>query len=204
LSVFGTRVNVAVDAQQRQDALEAARRQDNDALGRLLDSFRPYVGAIVRGLWDERLAGRLGESDLIQDALLEAHRSFGAFRGVTVAELVVWLRQVVVRAAGHTLRRLGGTAKRSPGRETAADLDRLAASPWSDPAERAQQGEEVQQLLDALDRLPADMRQAVLGRHVEGLSHGAIAARLGRSEGAARMLYLRALRRLRELWEGDA
>jgi RNA polymerase sigma-70 factor (ECF subfamily) len=57
-------------------------------------------------------------------------------------------------------------------------------------------------MADALSRLPEDMQQVLLGRHVDGRSHAEIAAALGRTEGAVRMLYLRALRRLRELYRG--
>ena len=44
------------------------------------------------------------------------------------------------------------------------------------------------------------MQQVLLGRHLDGLSHAELARVLGRSESAVRMLYLRALRRLRELY----
>jgi DNA-directed RNA polymerase specialized sigma24 family protein len=38
----------------------------------------------------------------------------------------------------------------------------------------------------------------LLGRHMDGLAYGQLAERFGRSEGAVRVLYTRALRRLRE------
>src|SRR5262249_36006913 len=76
----------------RQAALAQARRGDSQALGELLESFRPYVRVIVHALRDQRLRARVDDSDLIQDAFLEAQRSFGDFRGHSVAELAVWLR----------------------------------------------------------------------------------------------------------------
>jgi RNA polymerase sigma-70 factor (ECF subfamily) len=188
-----------MDSRERLAALEAARRGDPEALGRLLESFRPYVRMIVRALWDDRLNGRLDESDLMQDALLEAHRAFPAFRGQTPGELLAWLRRVVVRSAGHTLRSLAGTAKRDPTRERPVNLDRLAAAAEEDPGAQAAQREEAVLLIDALGQLPEEVQQVLLGRHAEGLSHAELAARLGRSEGAVRMLYLRGLRRLRDL-----
>jgi RNA polymerase sigma-70 factor (ECF subfamily) len=53
-------------------------------------------------------------------------------------------------------------------------------------------------MAEALSRLPEDMQQVLLGRHLDGASYGVLAERLGRSEGAVRVLYTRALRRLRE------
>jgi DNA-directed RNA polymerase specialized sigma24 family protein len=47
------------------------------------------------------------------------------------------------------------------------------------------------------------MQQVILGRFVEDQPHAVLAERLGRSEAAVRMLYLRALRRLREELEAD-
>src|SRR5262249_42237232 len=89
---------------EQQTALERARQGDTAALGPLLDSFRPYVRSLVRALGCRRLQARVDESDLLQDALLAAHRSFGQFRGGTVAELTAWLRQIVRRTVGHSLR----------------------------------------------------------------------------------------------------
>jgi RNA polymerase sigma-70 factor, ECF subfamily len=186
---------------ERLAALESARRGDAQALGQLLDSFRPYVRVIVRGLRDPRLQGRLDESDFVQDALLEAHRNFASFRGTTVAELAAWLRRVAVRTAGRTLRGFVGTAKRDLDCERPGELlDGLAVSPAESPSDQLIRHEEAATLAEALSRLPDDMQQVLLGRHLDGLSHADIARALGRSEAAVRMLYLRALRRLRELY----
>jgi RNA polymerase sigma-70 factor (ECF subfamily) len=186
---------------ERLEALEGARRGDAQALGKLLDSFRPYVRMIVRGRQDPRLRARLGDSDLVQDALLEAHRSFATFRGSTVAELAAWLRQIAVRTAGRTVRGFAGTAKRDLDRERPGDaLDGLAVSPAESPSDQAIRHEEAASLAEALSLLPEDMQQVLLGRHLDGLSHAELAPALGRSESAVRMLYLRALRRLRELY----
>src|SRR5262249_44808561 len=176
-----------MDSRERLAALQSARRGDAEALGRLLDGFRPYVRVIVHGLRDRRVQGRADESDFVQDALLEAHRSFGSFKGETVAELVVWLRQIVVRTTGRTLRGLIGTARRDPTPEEPALLDCLAA-PDSSPPEQAIHHEEALSMAEALGQLPDDMQRVLLGRHVDGLSHADIARSLGRTEGAVRML----------------
>jgi RNA polymerase sigma-70 factor (ECF subfamily) len=192
-----------MNCQERMLALERARQGDVEALGELLHSFEPYVRVIVRALQDRRVQARVDDSDFIQDALLEAHRSFSGFRGTSVAELVVWLRQIVVRTTGRTLRSLVGTAKRDPALEEPDEpLERLAADSDSSPSASAIRHEEAMSMAEALSRLPEEMQQILLDRHVDGLSHGEIARRLERSEGAVRMLYLRALRRLREVYRG--
>jgi RNA polymerase sigma-70 factor (ECF subfamily) len=184
------------DAEQ-QASLAQARRGDAQALGALLDSFRPYVRVLVRTLHRGRLQSRLDDSDLIQDALLEAQRQFGRFQGETVAELVAWLRPLVLRSAGHTLRSHLGTGKRDAGREQCG-VNEQVVDPASSPSSQAIRQEQAARLAARLARLPDDMQQVLLGRHVDGLSYADLAQRLDRSEGAIRVLYTRALRRLRQ------
>jgi RNA polymerase sigma-70 factor (ECF subfamily) len=187
-----------MNAGEQQTALARARLGDSRALGQLLESFRPYVRCLVRALGGERLQPRLGESDLIQDALLEAHRSFGEFRGNTVAELTAWLRRIVLRTAGHSLRDHLEAGKRALGNEEPADALDSRADSASSPSAQAVRHEEAARMAEALAQLPEDMQQVLLGRHMDGLSYAALAEQLGRSEGAVRVLYTRALRRLRE------
>jgi RNA polymerase sigma-70 factor (ECF subfamily) len=187
-----------MESRERQAALARARQGDNKALGELLQSFRPYVQAIVRGFRDRRLQGRLDDSDMTQNAFLEAHRSFATFQGTTVAELVVWLRAIALRTAGHSVRAYLGTEMRNPTREqTVADLSQLPAASDT-PSRQALHQEQASRLAEALARLPDDMQRVLLGRHVDELPYAVLAEQLGRSEAAVRVLYTRALKRLRE------
>jgi RNA polymerase sigma-70 factor (ECF subfamily) len=54
-------------------------------------------------------------------------------------------------------------------------------------------------LADHLAQLPADYREVIILRHLEGLAFEEVARRLDRSAGAVRILWLRALDRLRKL-----
>jgi RNA polymerase sigma-70 factor (ECF subfamily) len=186
-------------ADEQQAALDLARQGDSQALGNLLESFRPYVRLIVRALRGRRLQARLDDSDLIQDALVEVHRHFPRFEGSTVEELVAWLRPIVLRSAGHTLRGHLETGKRDIGREQGEAGLEGAADKGSSPSAQVIRAEQTVQMAQALARLPDDMQQVLLGRHLDGLSYADLAQRLGRSEGAVRVLYTRALRRLREV-----
>ncbi len=189
-----------MDADERQAVLEQARGGDAQAVGTLLEGYRPYVRVLVRAFKDERLQGKVGESDLIQDALLEAHRCFASFQGSTPAELAAWLRQIVIRSVGHTIRGFLGTEKRDVAREQAmAGFAQLLARSGSTPSAVAIRHEQAARMAAALAQLPDDMQQVLLGRHVDNLSHAEIAAKLGRTEAATRVLYTRALRKLREV-----
>lgn len=73
-------------------------------------------------------------------------------------------------------------------------LDRIA--PNADPAGLVVEADEARRVLRAVAALPADRRQVVLLRFVDGLSSREIGHVMDRSEGAARVLLHRALRDL--------
>lgn len=68
----------------------------------------------------------------------------------------------------------------------------------SDPDRALLDEEELGRLLQAVARLPAEQRRAVILRFVEELPHAEIAQALGRSEGSARVLVHRTLATLRK------
>jgi hypothetical protein len=81
--------------------LARARRGEMDALGELLDQFRPYVRILVQAAWRRAAQARQEDSDLIQDAMLIVHQAFPRFRGDTVAQFAAWLRSVSLRTIGQ-------------------------------------------------------------------------------------------------------
>jgi RNA polymerase sigma-70 factor (ECF subfamily) len=73
----------------------------------------------------------------------------------------------------------------------------LAADQRGTPSELAIRREQSVVLADALARLPDDYREVIVLRHLERIEFSEVAARMGRSSGAVRMLWARALERLR-------
>lgn len=139
--------------------------------------------------------------------MMEAVRDWPRFRGETEAELAAWLRKILAHVLLHEVRRYGGARRRDVGREVsleeaiAESSRRLGAAleaPGSSPSQRAGRHELELRLADALARLPADYAEIILLRNVEGLPHEEVARRMGRGVGAVRMLWVRALARLRQ------
>lgn len=190
-----------MNADERQACLDRARDGDASALGQILNEFRPYVLVIVHAHGDRRLRSRLGESDLVQDVLVQACEQFARFRGTRVNELAAWLRQItlgVVAGAGRTHL---GTGKRDLRSEVPLNGPEIAlADPAGSPSSHLLRHEQAARMAEAVQALPDDMQTVLLGRHVEDLPYQELAQRLGRSEGAVRVLYTRALRRLRDIW----
>lgn len=187
--------------------LAAYRAGDRQAGDQLLGRFVPWLKLLARLQWESRFHAKFDPSDIAQQALLEAVRAFPDFRGTTEPEFIAWLRQVLAHTLAHEVRRYAGTQKRDVDREVSFDQelsqtaerlgDRLAASSTLPGLQVARREREV--LLAAmLDRLPEDHRDVIILRHFEGLTHEEVAQRMGRQSGAVRMLWVRALARLRQ------
>lgn len=187
--------------------LSAARRGDVAARDALWGRYRPWLRILAQTQLGRRLAGKFDASDVAQQALLEACRALPQFRGRSEVEFLAWLRQVLAHALAHEVRRYEGTGKRDVGREVSIDRDlqdsslRLAAvlaAPGPSPSGHAVDHEQQLRLADILARLPDEYREVIVLRNLDGLAHEEVAARMGRSVGAVRMLWVRALARLRE------
>jgi RNA polymerase sigma-70 factor (ECF subfamily) len=187
--------------------LEALRGGDMAAQGEVLRHYRPWLHLLARLEIDGRFQGKFEASDIVQQTLLEACRDLPKFRGGTEAELLAWLRQVLAHVLGHEFRRYAGTQQRDVAREVSLEQslaqssqklgDMLAVS-GSSPSQQAVRHEQEVMLAEVLTRLPDDYREVLILRNLEGLSHEEVAQRMGRSVGAVRMLWVRALVRLRK------
>ncbi|KAA5538755.1 sigma-70 family RNA polymerase sigma factor [Roseiconus nitratireducens] len=172
--------------------------------------LRPWLKLLAERQMPAGLRGRVDPSDLVQQALIDAWRGHDQFRGRTHAERLAWLRVILTRAILRQDRDQLRTAKRGRGIEVqlqaAVDRDsvrmeQLAVDDASAAETQVDRAERLLALAAALDELPEDYRQVLTLRHIEGLSHEAIADRIGRSPAAARMLWVRALEKLRSVYQ---
>ena len=188
--------------------LALARAGDADALGRLLERYRHYLGVLARVQIGRRLQRKVEEGDLVQETFLEAHRAFPRFRGESEGELVYWLRQILAARIAMLVRHYFGTQRRNAEleRELVDDLDassRLMAQAFvasnTSPSLGAARREQAVLLADALARLSEDYRQVITLRHLEGQTFPEVARQMGRSVDAVEKLWTRALVQLRRL-----
>lgn len=180
--------------------LAAARAGSEDALGRLLETYRGYLLGIANEELDPNLQGKLGGSDLVQETFLKAHAEFDKFRGRSREEWLSWLRTILRNHLSNVDRRYQRTGKRSVSRERplgdpSGFTGRLAAEGDS-PSSLARARERDEQLGAALEQLPESQRQLIQWRNYEMMSFEEIGHRLGKSAEAARKLWARALQRL--------
>lgn len=190
--------------QKTADWLTAARAGSREALGQILESCRGYLLLIARQELDIALQAKAGASDLVQQTFLEAQRDFVAFQGTSHAELLAWMRQLLLNNLAN-FRRDFQRHKRRITREIAlpnsdalephlADLD--AATPT--PSTVMMLAEQNEALERAVARLPEDYQRVIRLRYHEERSFEAIAAAIGRTPNAVRKLWSRAIDRLQQ------
>jgi RNA polymerase sigma-70 factor (ECF subfamily) len=188
----------------------AAGVPDPHPLAAELPRYRAWLRVLAEMQGPSGLQAKFDASDVAQQALLEAVRDLPNYRGQTDAELAGWLRTILAHVLAHHRRAYRDAERRDIGREVPlegliASLEhsssRLAdflADTGTSPSAVAGQREQVENLLAVLDRLPEEYRQVILLRNLSGLSHEEVARQMNRTPGAVRMLWMRALGRLRE------
>src|SRR5438067_8082826 len=95
-----------------EELLSLARSGHGPALGQVLERYRGYLVLLARAQIGLRLQGKVDASDVVQEAFLEAHRHFPAFRGLTEAELVGWLRRILAAVLANLVRHYFGAKRR--------------------------------------------------------------------------------------------
>jgi RNA polymerase sigma-70 factor (ECF subfamily) len=193
--------------------VDRAKAGDQQAVSDLLGLYRNYMLLLARVHIDSNLQAKADPSDLVQETFLMAARDFPQFRGETEAEFVAWLRQILANTGAAMIRRYKGTRSRELGREQQFErqldqssmvLGRLIAGPDSSPSRIAARREAAVVLADALTRLPDDYREVLVLFHLEGLSLGDVANRMGRTVSSVRGLRTRAALKLRTLLKEPA
>jgi len=142
------------------------------------------------------LRGRVSEEDVLQEALLEACRSYPAFRPDGPDAFRRWLFSIAENRI-KDLHKYHTAQRRHPRREAPTDseramLDRLTAG-IPTPSSNFRRKELVELLTGGISRLPEPEREVLELHALEDLSFREIADRTGRSEGSAATLYARAL-----------
>jgi RNA polymerase sigma-70 factor (ECF subfamily) len=186
-----------------EDTLVRSRAGDRNALESLFNPWRPLLRLQAQQLLGPALAGRVDPSDVVQESLAQAYADLDQFRGTDEGAWVAWLRALV---AGHAAKacRHHLAAKRHPGREEDGAGKFIADTRAGAPDAALLGREEAARLAAAIDTLNPVMREVVVRRAFLDEPFSEVAGALGRSEGAARVLWVRALRRLRQALDGEA
>lgn len=185
----------------------AAGLPEDDQRTHWLMRYEGWLKVLARLEIDSRFQGKFSASDAVQQTLFEAWKDWEQFRGTDEPQRLAWLRQILAHQLAHLARHYAGTQKRDITREvllqnslnaSAQRLQEMSMASVSTPSAQVAAQEQQLLLADVLQRMPEDYQQVILLRNLQELSHAEIAQRMGRSEGAVRMLWVRALTRLRD------
>jgi RNA polymerase sigma-70 factor (ECF subfamily) len=204
----------AEPAKSDEDAALLGRAADGDQAGlrALFDRYRDRLKRMVHLRLNRRLAGRIDDSDVVQEAMIDVSKRLDEYLKGPQTSFFLWLRNVTALKLAEVHRRHLGTQLRDAGREVTlhrgglpmADSVSLAAqllgklTAPSQAAIRAETRLLVQEALNGMD--PVD-REVLALKHFEQLSTAEIAEVLGLSKAGAGSRYLRAIKRLREILE---
>jgi RNA polymerase sigma-70 factor, ECF subfamily len=196
--------------QHIQSVLERAKGGDAACVGELLGVYRDYLLGIAVARLDPRIRTRCTPSDVVQETLLEAFRDFHQFRGGLEREFLAWIRQILANNMARMVEQHLLTDKRDIRRERRIELlpginesklekrDHWFTDGGASPSSVMHKKEQLTTMLARIGKLPAHYRDVLLLRHIEELSFDEVANRLGKSAGAVRMIWLRALEQLRD------
>jgi RNA polymerase sigma-70 factor (subfamily 1) len=189
-----------------------AKAHDVSALAGYLALKRKPLAAYIERELGTALRRKIEVDDVIQEVSVEAVRSLADmnFEG---REVFSWLCQLAERRIIDAHRRFFGAQKRDACRETPLDgpagdsqhvgvINLLVASMTSATAALSRNQKELH-LLAALGKLAPDQREALRLRYVEGMPSKEIAARLGKTDGAIRVMLTRTLGQLQKLLDPE-
>ena len=190
-----------------RDTLELARAAaagDAGAVGQLLERHLPDLRAFVRLRAGAQVRARESSSDIVQSVCREVLQHADRFQFPSESAFRQWLfttalRKLVDRREHWNAGKRAAAGEIPLGAETGAiDEEALVAAyqRLSSPSGHAMLREEIERLEAAFDQLSEDHREVITAARLMRLSHAEIAERMGRSEGAVRMLLVRALAEL--------
>jgi RNA polymerase sigma-70 factor (ECF subfamily) len=181
------------DAAARRDAIlvERARSGDVTAFNDIVAVHQDFLYALVA----RTVPDRDQADDVTQEAFFRAWRQMGSFRG---GSLRSWLARIAVNAA-IDLQRARKRRPVQPYPELEDETWQPPAGEDADPEATVTRAERVHVLSEALGRITADQRAAIVLFDVEGFDYGEIAEMTGVSLGTVKSRIHRGRLALRDL-----
>lgn len=180
--------------------VQRAKAGDKGAFDLLVRKYQHRIAAVV-----SRFVRDYAEcQDVVQDSFIRAYKSLSGFRGDS--QFYTWMYRIAVNTAKNHL----ASRKRRPNADVELDdaehIDGGIYIQDNDTPEHELLRQEIAQVVSkALDMLPAEIRQAITLREMEGLSYEEIAEVMSTPVGTVRSRIFRAREaidvRLRPLYE---
>ena len=188
--------------------LKRIRAGEVAAIVEFAETRRRQLSAYVDHQLGLALRAKVEVDDLVQDAVIRAMKSPQLFTG-TDRDPFFTLCHLAHEAIVDAHRRLIEAQKRAAGREVplggsptssegGGGLINLLCASITTPSRAFSRNEREVRMFDALAELAESDREALRLRYVDGLPTKEIAAKLGKTDGAIRVLLSRAVDRLQQ------
>jgi RNA polymerase sigma-70 factor (ECF subfamily) len=188
--------------------LKRVQTGDQAAWQELLTRHRRRLRNMVAIRLDRRLLSRFDPSDVVQEAMMEAHQKLEDYLREKPMALYPWLREIALQRLARLQRRHLHAGKRSvtceepilmaPTEDSVMKLADRLASRGSSPSEHMVREEVRRQVRVALANLSWSDRELLVLRYLEQMPMKEIACVLQTTEGAVKTRHVRALERLHD------
>ena len=194
---------------EHDDLLSRLKSGDRDALAAFIEQNSPQLLGFIEKRMSDGLKRKVEAADILQELTVS---SLNSVEDVEFGDRdpFGWLCQQAERRIIDAHRHHFGAQKRDAGKEVGlhapgrssedgGGLADLISASLTSPSKAMSRKQKEFHMLQALESLPDDARQAVYLRYVEGLPSKEIAERIGKSDGAVRVLLTRSLQKLQEI-----
>src|SRR5262245_17977707 len=184
------------EPEQESSLVQRAAGGDGDALRSLFARHRDRLKRMIRLRLSRRLAGRIDDSDVLQESYLEVSRRLSEYLKDPSIPFFLWLRGMTALKLSEVHRRHLGTQLRDADREVTlhrgglpeADSMSLAAhllGQLTTPSQAAIKAETRLIVQDALNNMDLTDREVLALKHFEQLSTSEIVEVLGISKAGS-------------------
>jgi RNA polymerase sigma-70 factor (ECF subfamily) len=204
---------MSADPRTNEQLLDAARNGDEGALAVLVERHRGRLERMVRLRMDRRLQGRVDPADVVQEAYLAVRGKFPHHSADPRLPFFLWLRLEVGQKLVDVHRFHLGARMRDAGQEvslhrgalpqvTSLSLAEHLLGKLTTASRAAMRVELKLRVQEALNGMAPQDREVLVLRHFEELSNAEAAQVLGIKPSAAVNRYVRALKRLKGVFQG--
>ena len=186
------------------------RSGDEQALAAVFSSYRERLRRIIQFRLDYRIAGRISDSDVLQETYIAAAKRLPHFVQQLEMPAFLWLRLLVrqqlidlhrqhLQAEIRDVRKEVSLQPMRPSAHTSMAIAAQLVGKMSAVSEIVARAERVERLEQALNEMDSMDREVIALRHFEELSNIETAKVLELSTSAASKRYLRAMKKLSHL-----
>lgn len=173
--------------------LQRAKDGDQDALDQILVLVDERLRRVVDRRLGPKLRASLRRSDVLQNSYLAMLDALPRFEGDSPDDFVAWVARMIENDIRRQNRWFAAGKRKAPSRTSQRNLlAGILTQPVPTPSAEMSRHEDRLAVREALCRLEADHARVIELSVFEELSHKEIAEQMGRTEGACRMLLLRA------------